>query len=680
MQFSRNGDRNVPFHPFKTVLRATTIALVSLCLLAVTAAFGQSSVLLVDDFNDDVQNRLGGYRNTFQRAPSTATAMRVADVFRGRGGRSLQIGADRQQDGFCGLWIHLFDFRQPTPTYFDCRKYQYLSFWLKGAAGGEHLLVKLADKRWIGKEDALAVGGVEEFLGGDVTKHWQEVLIPLDRIGPLDRRNMGGLTFEVTRPGKQIVYIDDVSFKTGRKFATPLTEAAKAATATPKRYPRCLWVWSTDKLLDRRADSLELLDFCQRQRITQLWMQLPYSMESPEPIPDASAASDAVRGTRCLMRHPEELRWFIREAHGRGIQAHALDGSPEYCLREHHHIPLGVVDAVIAFNQECRKEERWDGVHFDNEPYLLIGWADRTRREQILREYLELNEQCQQRIRAHRPLVFGVDIPFWWQDIEAETGLALADVEYGRKRKAASYHCIDMLDNVGVMNYRDRADGADGLIVHGRDLLAYAASVGRARVYMGVETFGELPTEVWFVTGLPRDAFRAAIEKGNCDLASSSRLSGCRLRWFDDGQYVHIGMEVPHDRSAETEKAICRALEEIVSEFGALAHGGEEPSADAIRAHGRHAIMKDPSLGQYRGGPIRTFKTKNGLSVFSTTGIMLPKITFADDSFGEFQRQVTAAEDYFRRYESYGGLAIHFYETFRDKAQERREDSDRIRE
>jgi len=655
------------------------VALVPLCLVVATVAFSQSPVLLVDHFNDDVQNRLGGYRDTFQRTPSTATAMRVADVFRGQSGRSLQIDADRQQDGFCGLWIHFFDFRQPAPTYFDCRQYPYLSFWVKGAAGGEHLLVKLADKRWIEKEDAVAVGGIEEFLSGGVTEDWQEVLIPLDRIGPLDRRNMGGLILEFTRLGEQTVYIDDVSFKTSRKSTTPLT-AANAERAARQPYPRCLWVWSTDELLARQDRSQELLDFCQRWRITQLWMQLPYSTVPREPTPDVSAAGEAAGGMRCVIRHTEQLRSLLREGHRRGIQVHALDGSPEYCLRPHHRVPLAVVDAVIAFNEESPKEARWDGVHFDNEPYLLIGWAERTRREQILREYLELNEQCQQRIRAHRPLVFGVDIPFWWQDADAETGHALAEVEYGGVRKPASYHCIDMLDNVGVMNYRDRADGADGLIAHGRDLLAYADTVGRAKVYMGVETFGDLPTEVWFAVGVPKDAFRVAILEGRSDLASSSRLSGYRLQWFDDGRYVHIGLEVPRDRSVKKERAICKALEEIAGEFGGFACAEKGLDADAIGAYGRQAIMKDPSLAQYRGGPIRTFRTETGLSVFSTTGIMLPKITFADNSFDEFQRQVSVAEGYFQRYESYGGLAIHFYKTFRAKTQERHNGPAPIRE
>ena len=63
---------------------------------------------------------------------------------------------------------------------------------------------------------------------------------------------------------------------------------------------------------------------------------------------------------------------------------------------------IGKSNAVIEFNRESAPDQRFDGIHFDNEPYLLLGWEDRTRREQILREFLELNVECQRRVRTVR--------------------------------------------------------------------------------------------------------------------------------------------------------------------------------------------------------------------------------------------------------------------------------------
>lgn len=81
--------------------------------------------------------------------------MRVDDVFRGREGRSVRIAAERAESGFCGYWIHFFDMRAVEKTYFDAARYEYLSFWVRGAEGGEDFLIKLADERWITKQDSV---------------------------------------------------------------------------------------------------------------------------------------------------------------------------------------------------------------------------------------------------------------------------------------------------------------------------------------------------------------------------------------------------------------------------------------------------------------------------------------------------------------------------------------------
>lgn len=68
--------------------------------------------------------------------------------------------------------------------------------------------------------------------------------------------------------------------------------------------------------------------------------------------------------------------------------------------------------------------------------------------------------------------------PFWWQELDAATGKPQGEVTFGGKKKPASHHCIDLLDQVGIINYRDAAEGADGLIAHGQVLLAYADKAG----------------------------------------------------------------------------------------------------------------------------------------------------------------------------------------------------------
>src|SRR4029077_2498285 len=134
-----------------------------------------------------------------------------------------------------------------------------------------------------------------------------------------------------------------------------------------------------------------------------------------------------------------------------------------------------------------------------------------------------------------------------------------------------SFHCVDLLDNVGVMDYRDTADGADGIIAHGRDLLAYADQAKKAKVYVGLETFTYQPTQVWFAVGLPRAQFEAALKEKAADFSSRSRIHGFRTQIFEDGSNLHLGIELPPKPTAEQEKKALETVVEIAKRLGASA-------------------------------------------------------------------------------------------------------------
>ncbi|MDA1051483.1 MAG: hypothetical protein O3C40_13525 [Planctomycetota bacterium] len=633
---------------------------VAVCVMLLAShVCAESPWILVDDFDDGVQNELGGYRSTFASEPSAVSAMRVADVFRGSGGRSVRIAANRSDRGFCGYWIHFFNMREVEKRFFDASRFAYLSCWVRGAEGGEDFLIKLADKRWIVKQDSVTLAQASHLLPDGITTKWQELVIPLRGQNNLDWRQLGGITFEFVRPGKQVVYIDDITLKTElTDVPSPPRPAVAAPVPAADSMRRKLWVWSTETLLRDAKARGELFDLCQSQRIDELWMQLLYDVNRQDAEP---------RSTTCTLRYQDEFRLILGEAHGRGIRVHGLDGYPDFALRENHDIPLAVVDAVIAFNRVQPAASRFDGVHFDNEPYLLIGWHDPSQREEILRDFLALNAECQRRIREHSEMQFGIDIPFWWQERDEATGQIVAEVEFAGKRQAASFHCLDMLDNIGVMNYRDGADGADGMIAHGRDLLEYADHHGRAIVYMGVETFRYQPTPVWFATGVSTERFHAILNSEGEHIARISRLNGLRLRTLDDGQRVSLGIEIPQPLTSDVEELAKKTMVEIAKHFGA------RDAADAAVAAVHQiavAIEKDAEWSNLRSKPIIDNATANRYDGFLLDSTMLSKITFADDSADDFQIQVRAAEQYFSRYHRYAGTAIHYYETFRDKLQE----------
>ncbi len=625
---------------------------------------------LVMNFDDGIVNRLGGYYNKFERPPSTASTFLASDVHRGQGGRSLRVATDRRDEGFCGVWMHFFNFRAgASKRYFDASGYEYLSFWVKGQKGGEDFTIKLADEDWVVQEDGLPVGSVGEFLPGGVTTEWKEVLVPLKRFNTLELTKMAGITLDFDAIGKFVVYIDDFCFKTSAQAPTPLTPASEAVSVANQTHPRAMWVWSTEQLLNDDAARQSLFAFCKQENINQLWLQILYRFE-----PDVAVSQVAVDGRlpetlRCVLQHADAFRQFLEQAHKEDIFVHALDGYPEYAQKIYHAMPLAIVDAIIAFNKESKPAQRFDGIHFDNEPYLIAGWRDPTRSKEILKEFLHLNAQCQKRVREQSEMVFGVDIPFFWHERDPKTGQIIGEVSFNGQVKPASYHCIDMLDNVGIMNYRDTADGADGMIAHGQELLEYGDTVSNAKIYMGIETFSYPPTDCWFALGLPKDVFARVIEKQDGALSRLSRIDGFRTQIFDDGSNIHLGIELPANPTPQQKEQAKKAVMKIAKHLGVLSVPELKSRLKEIAVAAFEGFSYDVEWKNPQDRVIFDTVTGAKFPGLVATSIMLPKVSFSQESYGQIQAQTRAAESVFNRYNSYRGIAIHYYQTYRSKVE-----------
>ena len=214
---------------------------------------------------------------------------------------------------------------------------------------------------------------------------------------------------------------------------------------------------------------------------------------------------------------------------------HALDGDPHYALRAQHAAALSIVDAVIGYNAAAPPVARFDGVHFDNEPHALLDWNAPARRERLLAEFLDLNEQAAATARR-AGLAYGVDIPFWWGDRDPESGAPIGVTTFRGNRTVASDRLLTMVDNIGIMDYRTVADGPDGIIAHAAETLKAAERASTVRVYVGVETSVERGDYV-FVAGIPRSAMRTAIASGD---PVAVALDQQRARLVADGDMLSI--------------------------------------------------------------------------------------------------------------------------------------------
>ncbi|MDH4218521.1 MAG: hypothetical protein OEW23_07060 [Candidatus Aminicenantes bacterium] len=467
----------------------------------------QGDVFLLDDFRQGNVNRLGGYFNGFSKAPSLSSIT----IDKASGGLpSLCYFYEQTSPGFAGFWIHLFDFKVP-PTeraFLDSTPFTYLTFAIRGEEGNERLTLQVADYSWENREDSLEVGDLARFLPkGKIEKNWQRAWIPLENFPDgISRKELASLVF-LAWEGRGRVYIQDIAFTTKKDAQIPPPQQKRAFKPSPHR---AMWLWETKALLGNDLEQDQLVDFCRKNGMTEIFLQLPYEVEEKDE-------------GRKIIWDTSKAKVLLSKLHGAAIKVYALDGDPRYAFREWHDHVVATIQSVIQFNKSVQPDERFDGLRFDNEPYLLPHFAG-VQKESILRQYLDML-RISKKIAGSANLEFGVDIPFWF-DQKNEFFEPITELE-GRP---LTEHVIDIVDNIGIMDYRTEAYGADGIIAHALGELQYASKVGK-KIFIGLETT-DLPDETILEFGQGKGASRILLEK----------LEGTKilLRWIPEGPAENI--------------------------------------------------------------------------------------------------------------------------------------------
>jgi hypothetical protein len=306
------------------------------------------STLIVHGPGDGNRNRLGGFFNAFQGSPSRSEVTLATSP---DGRRSLKLSLRREAKGFCGMWVHLFDFSRPPDRreYLDASPFGILSFWVRGDAGGEELLLKIADVEWELKEDALAIGRLGDFLpAGRIETEWQQAVIPLHRLPPrLVRTALASIVFEGAVEGGATVYIRQVALSVTPDDLPPLGDPDEVRY-TSAEAPKATWVWNTTPLLADPAARAGLTEFLTGQGFDRVFLQLPGLPGETGHLGGGSWEEEAFRD-------------LIRGLRRGGLRVYALDGFRSYALAKHHAAVLDVVDQVVRYNREASADARFDG-------------------------------------------------------------------------------------------------------------------------------------------------------------------------------------------------------------------------------------------------------------------------------------------------------------------------------
>jgi len=231
--------------------------------------------------------------------------------------------------------------------------------------------------------------------------------------------------------------------------------------------PRAVWTWERDSyaMLQSPREAEAAFAFLQSRQVDTIYLY-----------------ADAFGGRNLIVEAPGRYRSFIADAHRRGFRVQALLGSAHlnterYILPAQRPQALAMLQRVLAYNGAAPRESRFDGINLDIEPHLLAEWDDAHRHE-LLRNLLDVSAAWMAMKRESRQeLAIGPAMPFWFDGIE---------VEWRGRKRPASEHLADLYDYVALMDYRDRADGGDGIIAHAAKEIAYAERAGK-QVVIGLE-------------------------------------------------------------------------------------------------------------------------------------------------------------------------------------------------
>ena len=140
-------------------------------------------------------------------------------------------------------------------------------------------------------------------------------------------------------------------------------------------------------------------------------------------------------------------------------------------------------------------------------------------------------------------------------------------------------------------------------------------------------------------------------------------MDGHRVRTMDDGENIHVGIEIAPAPSDQQHAAAERSLRLLGRQFYWLIENDQEE--ESRRANAKSMIDSDAQWQTFQSRDLAEDGEMPQMRGFVTKSVMPSKVTFGDNSLVDFDEQTSVAENYFRDFECFGGIAIHFYETYR---------------
>jgi hypothetical protein len=234
----------------------------------------------------------------------------------------------------------------------------------------------------------------------------------------------------------------------GERNLVLITSADKAQKST--------WIWDS-KLIETDGD--RILEFAANQKLTAIYLRY----EKTYPTQDV-------------------YRNFIRRANDLGIKVEALAGQSDWIYDNNHIYIRQWIAAVTQYNASVGALERFQGFHFDIEPYTLGMW--KTNQTWVLEQWMATIRFIESEVKSSdRSMKMAFDIPFWINS------LTVPGSSY-----SFSAWLLEKADSVVIMAYRNKALGGNGIIARAKAIILEAATLKKQAV-IAVDTLPSIEAD-----------------------------------------------------------------------------------------------------------------------------------------------------------------------------------------
>lgn len=234
----------------------------------------------------------------------------------------------------------------------------------------------------------------------------------------------------------------------GERNLVLITSADKAQRST--------WIWDS-KLIETDGD--RILQFAANQKLTAIYLR--YEKTYP--------GQDVYRN-------------FIRRANDLGIKVEALAGQSDWIYDNNHIYIQQWMATVTQYNASVGATERFQGFHFDIEPYTLDMW--KTNQTWVLEQWMATIRFIESQVKStDRSMKLAFDIPFWINS------LTVPGSSY-----SFSAWLMEKADSVVIMAYRNKALGGNGIIARAKAIVLEAATLKKQAV-IAVDTLPSMEAD-----------------------------------------------------------------------------------------------------------------------------------------------------------------------------------------